>query len=166
MPLNFEILIDENDPVWKMAEICDTLDYTRLYDAYLRHWRMIDPVVLFEIWGFGYLFYACRKLAKSEYDYFLVFLIFALLLIGISGITGLKRYYSFAGTKVLGIVSTLIVLNHYQWTDFIIAKTGGFTTAHIPYYLLATGCSSALCYLIGNAVLNNLRGCLVLRNAK
>ena len=93
-------------------------------------------------------------------------LIFALLLIGISGITGLKRYYSFAGTKVLGIVSTLIVLNHYQWTDFIIAKTGGFTTAHIPYYLLATGCSSALCYLIGNAVLNNLRGCLVLRNAK
>ena len=39
-------------------------------------------------------------------------------------------------------------------------------TAHIPYYLLATGCSSALCYLIGNAVLNNLRGCLVLRNAK
>ena len=28
LPLNFEILIDENDPVWKMAEICDTLDYT------------------------------------------------------------------------------------------------------------------------------------------
>ena len=143
-----------------------------LYEAvkWLREYRLSSmgraAVVLFEIWGFGYLFYACRKLAKSEYDYFLVFLIFALLLIGISGITGLKRYYSFAGTKVLGIVSTLIVLNHYQWSDFIIAKTGGFTTAHIPYYLLATGCSSALCYLIGNAVLNNLRGCLVLRNAK
>ena len=55
LPLNFEILIDENDPVWKMAEICDTLDYTRLYDAYLRHWRMIDPVVLFEILVFAYM---------------------------------------------------------------------------------------------------------------
>ena len=38
-----------------MAEICDTLDYTRLYDAYLRHWRMIDPVVLFEILVFAYM---------------------------------------------------------------------------------------------------------------
>ena len=55
LPLKFEILIDENDPVWKMAEICDTLDYTRLYDAYLRHWRMIDPVVLFEILVFAYM---------------------------------------------------------------------------------------------------------------
>ncbi len=47
LPLNFEILIDENDPVWKLTEICDGLDYTRLYDEYLRHWRAIDPVVLF-----------------------------------------------------------------------------------------------------------------------
>ena len=55
LPLNFEILIDENDPVWKLTEICDTLDYTRLYDAYLRHWRIIDPVVLFEILVFAYM---------------------------------------------------------------------------------------------------------------
>ena len=49
LPLNFEVLIDENDPVWKLVEICDTLDYTRLYDVYLRHWRLIDPAILFEI---------------------------------------------------------------------------------------------------------------------
>ena len=55
LPLNFEILIDENDPVWKLTEICDTLDYTRLYDEYLRHWRVIDPVVLFEILVFAYM---------------------------------------------------------------------------------------------------------------
>ena len=33
-PINYEVLIDENDPVWKLVEICDTLDYTRLYDEY------------------------------------------------------------------------------------------------------------------------------------
>ena len=55
LPLNFEILIDENDPVWKLTEICDTLDYTRLYDEYLRQWRVIDPVVLFEILVFAYM---------------------------------------------------------------------------------------------------------------
>ena len=55
LPLNFEILIDENDPVWKLTEICDGLDYTRLYDEYLRHWRTIDPAVLFEILVFAYM---------------------------------------------------------------------------------------------------------------
>ena len=55
LPLNFEILIDENDPVWKLTEICDELDYTQLYDEYLRHWRVIDPVVLFEILVFAYV---------------------------------------------------------------------------------------------------------------
>lgn len=38
LPLNYEVMIDENDPVWKFVEICDTLDYTRLYEEYLRHW--------------------------------------------------------------------------------------------------------------------------------
>ena len=47
LPINYEVLIDENDPVWKVVEICDTLNYTRLYDEYLRHWRSIDPVVMF-----------------------------------------------------------------------------------------------------------------------
>ena len=27
LPLNFEVLIDENEPVRKLTEICDTLDY-------------------------------------------------------------------------------------------------------------------------------------------
>ncbi len=49
LPLNFEVLIDENDPVRKLTEICDTLVYTKLYDVYLRHWRSIDPAIMFEI---------------------------------------------------------------------------------------------------------------------
>ena len=67
LPLNFEILIDENDPVWKLTEICDTLDYTRLYDEYLRHWRVIDPVVLFEILVFAYMngIYSSRAIENA-----------------------------------------------------------------------------------------------------
>lgn len=55
LPLNFEALIDENDPVWKLVEICDDLDYSQLNKEYLRHWRAIDPVVMFEILVFAYI---------------------------------------------------------------------------------------------------------------
>lgn len=55
LPLNYEVLIDENDLVWKLTEICDALDYSRLYDEYLRHWRSIDPAIMFEILVFAYL---------------------------------------------------------------------------------------------------------------
>ena len=40
LPLNFEVLIDENDPVWILTEICDKLDYTELYETYLRSWEV------------------------------------------------------------------------------------------------------------------------------
>lgn len=43
LPLNLEIKIEKNDPVRKLAEICDELDYTKLYSLYLRSWRKIDP---------------------------------------------------------------------------------------------------------------------------
>ena len=43
LPLNFEAKIDKNDSVWKLVEICDDLDYTKLYDTYLRHWRKKRP---------------------------------------------------------------------------------------------------------------------------
>ena len=50
-----------------MVEICDTLDYTRLYDEYLRHWRAIDPVVMFEILVFAYMnrIYSSRGIEKA-----------------------------------------------------------------------------------------------------
>ena len=60
-------MIDENDPVWKLVEICDTLDYTRLYDEYLRHWRAIDPAVMFEILVFAYMnrIYSSRAIERA-----------------------------------------------------------------------------------------------------
>ena len=67
LPINYEVLIDENDPVWKVVEICDTLNYTRLYDEYFRHWRSIDPVVMFEILVFAYMnrIYSSRAIEQA-----------------------------------------------------------------------------------------------------
>lgn len=67
LPFNYEAIIDENDPVWKLVEICDTLDYSKLYDTYLRHWRIIDPVVMFEILVFAYMngIYSSRKIEQA-----------------------------------------------------------------------------------------------------
>lgn len=67
LPLNFEVLIDKNDPVWKLCEICDTLDYTKLYEEYLRHWRSIDPAILFEILVFAYMnrIYSSRDIEQA-----------------------------------------------------------------------------------------------------
>ena len=46
LPLNLETRIKGDDPVFKLAEICDTLDYTKLYKAYVRTYRKYDPVTL------------------------------------------------------------------------------------------------------------------------
>lgn len=66
LPISFEVLIDKNDPVWKLTEICDTLDYTQLYDEYLRNWRSVDPAILFEILVFAYMngIYSSRDIEK------------------------------------------------------------------------------------------------------
>ena len=67
LPLNFEVLIDENDPVRKLTEICDTLDYTKLYDVYLRHWRSIDPAIMFVILVFANMncIYSSRDIEQA-----------------------------------------------------------------------------------------------------
>lgn len=64
LPINFEARIKEDDLVWTVVGICDDLGYTRLYDAYLRHWRKYDPVILFEIIVFAYVLgvYSCRDI--------------------------------------------------------------------------------------------------------
>ncbi len=49
MLINVAIMIDENDPVFKMAEIREKLDYRKLHSSYRRRWRKIDPEVMFSI---------------------------------------------------------------------------------------------------------------------
>lgn len=67
LPLNLEIKIDKNDPVRKLVEICDDLDYTNLYNTYLHNWRKIDPVTLFEILVFANMngIYSSRKIENA-----------------------------------------------------------------------------------------------------
>ena len=55
LPLEIGIKIAEDEPVRKLVEICEELDYTDLYRAYLRHWRKIDPCTIFEILVFAYM---------------------------------------------------------------------------------------------------------------
>ena len=55
LPLNLEICIPEGDFVFKVAEICEKLDYTELFNTYLRAWRKVNPTTMFEILVFAYM---------------------------------------------------------------------------------------------------------------
>lgn len=67
LPINVGILIGEDEPVRKLVEICDELDYSRLYETFLRHWRKINPRTLFEIIAFAYMcgIYASRAIEEA-----------------------------------------------------------------------------------------------------
>lgn len=67
LPLNLGICISEGDFVFKVAEICEELDYTELFNTYVRKWRKVNPVTLFEILVFGYMehLYSGRDIEKA-----------------------------------------------------------------------------------------------------
>lgn len=55
VPLDYEIKIEAKEPVRKLVEICDKLDFTKLYQAYVRKWRKINPRTLFEVIAYAYM---------------------------------------------------------------------------------------------------------------
>ena len=55
LPMELGVKIAENDPVRKLVEICEELDYTELYKRYVRRWRKVSPETLFELVVFGYM---------------------------------------------------------------------------------------------------------------
>ena len=55
LPMELGIKIAENDPVRKLVEICEELDYSKLYAKYVRKWRKVSPETLFELVVFGYM---------------------------------------------------------------------------------------------------------------
>ncbi len=55
LPLKLGICIPEGDFVFKVAEICENLDYTELFKTYLRSWRKVNPITMFEILVFAYM---------------------------------------------------------------------------------------------------------------
>ncbi len=67
LPLDLGICISEGDFVFKVAEICESLDYAELFNTYVRNWRKVNPITLFEIIVFGYMehLYSGRDIAKA-----------------------------------------------------------------------------------------------------
>ncbi len=55
LPLDLEICIPEGDFVFKVSEICESLDYTELFNTYVRSWRKVNPITMFELLIFGYM---------------------------------------------------------------------------------------------------------------
>lgn len=64
-PLNLEIRIPKDDFVFKVAEICEELDYTELFGTYVKAWRKVNPITLFEILIFAYM---NRKFSSREIE--------------------------------------------------------------------------------------------------
>lgn len=67
LPIELEICIPKEDFVFKVAEICESLDYRELYATYVRIWRKVNPITMFEILVFGYIehLYSGRDIAKA-----------------------------------------------------------------------------------------------------
>ena len=67
MPINLRIKIADNDPVIKLAEICETLDYRKLSETYIRCWRKTDPITMFILLVLGYMTkrYSARAIEEA-----------------------------------------------------------------------------------------------------
>ena len=65
LPINLGICISKGDFVFKVAEICESLDYTELFRTYVRAWRRVNPITMFEILVFAYM---NRKYSSREIE--------------------------------------------------------------------------------------------------
>lgn len=66
-PMGYEVKIEKDEPVRKMAEICESLDYTKLLKSYVRAWRKTSPITLFQIVLLGYMTgnFSSRKIEQA-----------------------------------------------------------------------------------------------------
>lgn len=55
LPLNLEYKLPSDDPVILLNQICDELDYTNLYNQYVRCWRKHSPKTLFKLLVYAYM---------------------------------------------------------------------------------------------------------------
>ena len=67
IPYDIEKSIPENDPVFKLVEICETMDYTRLRLEYIRVWRKTNPITLFILLVYAYMrrIYSSRQIEEA-----------------------------------------------------------------------------------------------------
>lgn len=67
LPLEIEKSIPQNDPVFKLVEICDKLDYSKLEKEYVRSWRKLNPATMFIILVYAYMrrLYSSRQIEEA-----------------------------------------------------------------------------------------------------
>lgn len=131
-----------------LFEICNRLSHKTVTNL----GRILFTIA--EIAGFCYLFYAMHTHPKSQYDYVLVFLIFGLLIVGISGLSVTSMLLNPRWTKLLATLSTLIVLNHCCWRDFLPQILGkDYATTGLAWvYYIAVACSCIVVYILNKVV--------------
>lgn len=67
LPLEIEKMLPENDPVFKLVEICEKLDYSKLEKEYVRSWRKLNPQTMFIILVYAYMrrLYSSRQIEEA-----------------------------------------------------------------------------------------------------
>ncbi|MDY5992211.1 MAG: transposase, partial [Oscillospiraceae bacterium] len=67
LPLEIEKIIPQNDPVFKLVEICEKLDYSKLEKEYVRAWRKLNPATMFIILVYAYMrrLYSSRQIEEA-----------------------------------------------------------------------------------------------------
>ena len=67
LPLLIEKNIPENDPVFKLVEVCEGLDYSRLEKEYVRVWRKVNPATMFIVLVYAYMrrLYSSRQIEEA-----------------------------------------------------------------------------------------------------
>lgn len=67
LPLEIEKIIPQNDPVFKLVEICEKLDCSKLEKEYVRSWRKLNPATMFIILVYAYMrrLYSSRQIEEA-----------------------------------------------------------------------------------------------------
>lgn len=67
IPLDIERILPENDPVFKLVEICDSLDYLKLEKECVRSWKKLNPATMFIILVYAYMnrLYSSRQIEEA-----------------------------------------------------------------------------------------------------
>ena len=67
LPMEIEKNIPNSDPVFKLVEICEKLDYSKLEKEYVRSWRKLNPATLFIVLVYAYMkrLYSSRQIEEA-----------------------------------------------------------------------------------------------------
>lgn len=67
LPLNLDISLPKDDPVFLLDSLLEQLDYSLLYKSCYRTWRKFDPKTLFKVIVYGYMTgnYSCRSIENA-----------------------------------------------------------------------------------------------------